>query len=411
MKKIAIVSSYAESCGNASFAKILQDSIEFYGKEVYVEVISLDLNLLQSLDIKIRRAADIHIKEISLQLIDFDLVNIQMETGLYGTIPTDIIKRFKRLLLANSVTSVTLHSPRIMGKTPASSRELVKQFLTLNFSSFVKNLLNKSGMITKLNRKIIRLSISNNARLIVHTDKAKKQIQVVFSYDNIDVHPLKMVPDNYIHNPQTILNLKKLLQLGENDIIVGIFGYISPYKGHMDAIEAIKLLPKNYKLLIFGRQHPQTIKDTGEVDLYLGKLLNRSIKNSKIFFTGETIITRDNNIFFMGELDGNDFLDVCGGVDIAWLPYYENGQSGSGIASICLDLCPKVLCSRSFAFDELFKLIKYKNVIRFDIGNYNEMCTKTTMFINQEFNSHQSFQDEKYNLKSQALVYTKEIIS
>lgn len=414
-KKIAIISSYAESCGNASFTKILHDSIEFFHSNIAIEVIELDLKLLQSIDRETRKKADKHINEICLKIRNFDLVNIQMEAGLYGTLPQDIVKRFRKLVSVNPITSVTLHSPRLIRTTQSTSRSGIKKLLQLNIISGLKDILNDkySNIHFEINRKIIHASIENRAHIIVHTERAKKQIKDFFSYEKVSIHPLKMIPEKYNNNLKTLVDIKEQLNLTQDDKVIGMFGYISAYKGHMDALEAMQLLPENYKLLIFGRQHPQTIKADGNTDRYL-KLLIETILNcdnsNKTKGGRNKSAKLSERIFFMGELTDKDFLDVASSVDIAWLPYYENGQDGSGIASICLDLCPRVLCSTSFAFDELFKLKQYNNVMRFDIGNILEIVTKTKMLLNKPKPST-PFSDERFfNLKTQALAYVKDLL-
>ncbi|ENO3939849.1 glycosyltransferase [Aeromonas veronii] len=402
-KKMAIVSSYSESCGNASFTKILHDGIESFYKNIKVEVLELDLKLLQSVNKNVRKKADKHIDELCHQLKAFDCANIQMEAGLYGTLPQDIIKRFYKLVSANKNTSVTLHSPRLISSTPNNSRGGIKKILQLNVIGGLKELLTeKRGNIhLNINKKIIEYSIENKARLIVHTSRAKKQIQDFFSYSNVSVHPLKMVPDNYVENKNVLKDIRNYLDLSDADVTIGMFGYISSYKGHSDALNALKLLPDNYKLLIFGRQHPQTLKANGVVDSYLNTLIQAAVNNKKL----------KNRVFFLGELNDQEFLDVASSIDIAWLPYYENGQDGSGIASICMDLSPRVLCSSSFAFDELFKLVKYNNVMRFDIGNISEIALKTKMILKKNELSRPYASNDLYSIKTQSDIYVQELTS
>lgn len=397
--KMAIVSSYSESCGNAAFTRVVHDSIEYFHNNIEVEVVELDLTLLQSIVKDVRSKADDHIADLCARLKGYDLVNIQMEAGLYGTIPSDITRRFKKLVAANKNTSVTLHSPRLLGPTQSATRSAIKKFFTFDIKGGLKDFF--SGMYSdihiNINKKIISSAIKNNARLIVHTLRAQKQILDFFSYSNIDVHPLKMVPYGYIKNYKTYEKIVFEAKLMKEDVLIGMFGYISAYKGHSDALKALELLPKNYKLLIFGRQHPQTLKSNGQVDPYLS-LLQTTIRKNRCM---------NGRVLFMGELNDSDFLDVVGSIDISWLPYYENGQDGSGIASICLDLSARVLCSSSFAFDELFKLVEYKNVRRFDIGNSMEIALKTEMFMRSE-KMQGPFSDElHYSIKSQADNYVK----
>jgi len=397
--KMAIVSSYSVSCGNAAFTRVLHDSIEYFHNNIEVEVVELDLTLLQSITKDVRSKADDHIADICARLKVYDLVNIQMEAGLYGTIPGDITRRFKKLVTANKNTSVTLHSPRLMGDGQWN-RSAIKKFFTFNVKGALKDCLagRYANTHSGINRKIVSSAIKNNVRLIVHTCRAKKQILDFFSYSNIDVHPLKMVPYGYIKNYKTYEKIVFETGLGNKDVVIGMFGYISAYKGHLDALNALKQLPPNYKLLIFGRQHPQTLQSNGQVDHNLNLLQTTIRKDASL----------ESRVLFMGELNDSEFLDVVGSVDISWLPYYENGQEGSGIASICLDLSARVLCSSSFAFDELFKLVEYKNVRRFDIGNTMEIALKTKMFMRSE-KMEGPFSDElHYSIKSQADNYVKD---
>lgn len=398
-KCMAIISSYSESCGNAAFTKILHDSIEHYQADWSVEVIELDLKLLQSIKYSVRVKADEHIQDICSRLNSYDLVNIQMEPGLYGTFPKDIIGRFRKLVSANPNTSVTLHSPRLISSAQSASRAGIKKLLRFDIKNGVRDLIgDKYAQIhLNINRKIIQTAIRVNARLIVHTKRSEKQIKDFFSYTNVGVHPLKMVPAGYVPNNATLSKIVQQVNLAEGDRLVGMFGYISAYKGHVDALKALEQLPEHYKLLIFGRQHPQSLKANGKPDEYL-ELLIELIKCNDVL---------KDRVFFMGELSDAEFLNVVSYVDIAWLPYYENGQDGSGIASICLDLCPRVLCSTSFAFDELFKLVFYKNVMRFDIGNILEMALKTEMFLRSEKQVGPFCDEGTYSLKSQVEEYVR----
>ncbi len=154
--KMAIVSSYSESCGNATFTRVLHDSIEYFHNNIEVEVVELDLTLLQSIVKGVRSKADDHIADLCARLKGYDLVNIQMEAGLYGTIPSDITHRFKKLVSANKNTSVTLHSPRLLGPAQSTTRSAIKKFFTFDIKGGLKDFL--SGMYSDIhidiNKKI-----------------------------------------------------------------------------------------------------------------------------------------------------------------------------------------------------------------------------------------------------------------
>jgi glycosyltransferase involved in cell wall biosynthesis len=399
MTNLAIVSSYSESCGNACFTKVLHDSIENY-TNVDVEVIPLHLKLLQSTNRALRKKADKYVKELAKKLQAYDAVNIQLEAGLYGTFPRDIVKRSAMLMQANRNTTVTLHSPRLINACPADSRSAIKSLLKFRWRAACREFVaaKSQDVHMRINRKLIINSIKNNCRLIVHTLRARQQIQLLFDYDRVDVHPLKFVPDHFLSNRNIWARVRRDLNCAEDSIYIGIFGYISSYKGHIDALEALKYLPSNYKLLIFGRQHPQTLKTDGAIDFYLSNLVKKT-KNDR---------SLKERVYFLGELGDEDFLQVVSAIDVIWLPYYENGQDGSGIASLCLNLCQRVLCSASFAFDELFKLESFNNYLRFDIGNYLELALKTKIIMNNDLPKSDIKQSD-YTLKTQAYLYAKDL--
>ncbi|MGX5804454.1 glycosyltransferase [Bradyrhizobium sp. Arg314] len=401
MSTFAIVSSYSESCGNASFTRVLHDSIRQHSN-ASVEVVELDLRLLQSTNKMIRQKAHRHICELANRLKAFDGVNIQFEAGLYGTLPGDIIRRATILMRANPNTTVTLHSPRLMEASSASARAGIKKLITLQIVSGLREIIgNKLADIhIRINRKIIKNAIKNNLRLIVHTSRAARQIQQFFDYTRVDVHPLKIIPDSFVRDGSVLGRIRSELNLAETDILLGMFGYISAYKGHGDALKAVGRLPKEYKLLIFGRQHPHTLRVDGKTDAYLQKLIETVSANKAL----------RGRVFFLGELEDNDFWKVASAIDVAWLPYYENGQDGSGIASICMDACQRVLCSSSFAFDELFTLLPYDNYMRFDIGNYLEIAAKTEMLMRRDLSARPKRPAASvYNCQTQALIYVRDL--
>jgi glycosyltransferase involved in cell wall biosynthesis len=400
MKKIAIISSYDEGCGNAYFTKVLVNSISNDTTEV--KCFGLNLNLTQSISSDIRKKANLHIDDICMQIADYDGVNIQLEAGLYGTMPKDIISRLKKLSSANPNTSITLHSPRLMMES-SSNREVIKLLFKFKLLSACRKILdNRLKFIPiELNHQLVKFFIKKNLNLIVHTQRAKNQIENLFDYkSNVYVHPLKIVPTNHETSTSILKSIKNKYNLSSTDKIVGMFGFINEYKGHTLALKALSLLPDNYKLLFFGKQHPQTIRSNALVDKYLDKLQVEILKNKKL---------RDR-VYFMGEYDTPDFINLAGSVDFCWLPYVENGQDGSGIASICFDVSSRILCSSSFAFDELLKLEpNHDGYNRFDIGNAVELASKTQ--FSDFLNKGKVDIAESYTIESQADLYRGKTLS
>lgn len=395
MKKITLVSSFSESCGNAFFTEVLINGLT--SEACQANCASLDLALTQSVEGAIRKKADLHIQEICNRLKLVDGVNIQFEAGLYGTYPSDVFNRFKKLLLANKNTSVTLHSPRLMGAA-SGFRDAIRLLFMGRIKSAVKKYFEilKSDVHVKLNRKVVAEIVRRKCPIIVHTLRAKEQINRLYDYENVLVHPLKFVSKDRVVDVEKLKRLKSQYSFESSVKTIGMFGYISLYKGHTTALEAIKRLPDNHKLLIFGRVHPQSIKLSEQVDPYIKKL--------EIFISKNNL---ENKVYFVGEVNTEDFIDFAGSVDCAWLPYLEVGQDGSGIASICCDVATNVLASNSLAFDELLKLIPYPTMRRFDIGNSMELAQKTLLDI-EKVNLNE-IKNSTYNLKTQAILYKQSL--
>ncbi len=261
--RMAIVSSFSDSCGNAAFTRVLRDSIEAH-TDWSVEVIDLNPAVLQSVDGKARVAGNRHVDDICLKLKSYDAVNIQLEPGLYGIFPGDILARLKKLLSANPRTSATLHSPRLIGDKKYF-RAAVKAFFRVRPKEVLRSLFNdyKFNAHIRLNRRLIAHIKTLGLRAIVHTGRAQWQIGTFYNYHNVVVHPLRIVAPDYQPRADVLAGLRQQLGLSDDDIVVGMFGYITPNKGHMDALAAMELLGPEVKLLICGRQHPQTIQAGG----------------------------------------------------------------------------------------------------------------------------------------------------
>ncbi|WP_041866604.1 glycosyltransferase [Sodalis glossinidius] len=138
---------------------------------------------------------------------------------------------------------------------------------------------------------------------------------------------MKIVDDSTEIKLDLMDAIRRKYRFGKDVKIIGMFGFINEYKGHSLAIRALACLPHNYKLLLFGRQHPQSIRKNETVSYYT-HLLQAKIEEAKL----------EDRVFFMGEYDHEAFVNLIAVVDVICLPYVENAQDGSGIASIAFDV-------------------------------------------------------------------------
>jgi glycosyltransferase involved in cell wall biosynthesis len=175
--------------------------------------------------------------------------------------------------------------------------------------------------------------------------------------------------------------------------LIGTFGFLSSYKGFEVAIRALRLLPGNFHLLVFGGVHPQNIKKRQLIDPYVQSLLKEgrigdsmpdegrrpvatsaaaaSSAHEDEFRRHPTDLT--DRIHFLGVLPDERFMAAMAVCDVVALPYIEVGQSSSGPVSIALEMGCRVLASRTSAFRQLARY--HPGQIQFfDIGNFAELA-------------------------------------
>ena len=385
MRKVAFVSSFDTRCGNASFTKVVMESLNSHeGIQTFIE--ELDITLNHSLDKIGRKAADRKIAEIAKRLKDYDSVNIQFEASLLGLIPKQIVKRLRKIIKANPNTTLTFHSPRLINNSN-SKREMYKSIVRGSFRTAARHFLGdlRANKDSNLNRKVAKILRQYNIPVVVHTDRSRSQLTELFQISRVSVHPLQFVDD------ETKISKVKLPK-GKN---IGVFGFISRYKGLEDAVKALSLLPPEWNLVIVGRIHPQQTMDI-DANNYLNEL-NEMVLALKL----------QKRVFFLGDLPDEEFYSVARSVNCCLLAYQENGQDGSGIASICLELNSQVVCSNSRAFDELFRLVPTYSAKRYDFGNSLQLSQQ----ILSSQQSTKEFIDRKvFTLQTQTELYL-EILS
>src|ERR1700733_1745864 len=135
-ERLAIVSSYDELCGNASYTKALADGLSRYYDVV---VISLNVELLRKGE---KASGETHIQEICQQLKSFDCVNIQFEAGLFGSDLSLILRRFLKIAGACKKFVLTMHRFHAKEKYPTLlmmakavlHRELKKRLFDIQFA-------------------------------------------------------------------------------------------------------------------------------------------------------------------------------------------------------------------------------------------------------------------------------------
>ena len=390
-KRLAIISSYNESCGNASYTEVLRR--EFI-KHYNVDILSLQVDILNSTKKKFKKLANEHIRNLASQLKNYDYVNIQCELGLYGATPQAIYKRLKILIKASPNLILTMHRLDIKERLDLLGlRTLLRGGLMKLSIEFRQN--RSAAVCKKIIKEIKKKAKKANAHIIVHTKRDEKLIKKLYNFECVHNFPLtffNQMERSRTQKPNERHNFNDRYSLDSSDIIIGLFGFINAYKGHETVLSALKHLPQNYKVMIFGSQHPMSYEGYTLINKYLKKLV-------ALVETGNL----SNRVFFVGNLSDDDFINALYCCDYAVLPYLEVNQGGSGIASIVLESKIKSFYSNNKAFKELAKY--FPNCFEtFDMGNYLELAYKIMNYKN-DFSVQINKCMEEYNLENNVLFY------
>ncbi|MFA6408871.1 MAG: hypothetical protein WCW01_01675 [Gammaproteobacteria bacterium] len=407
MKKMAIVSSYNELCGNATYTEVLRKGFSQYYD---VTVLPLKVKLLTKVEKCFAALGDQHIEEIAKELQHFDYVNIQFEAGLFGVFANQIYRRIRRLVNSSKNLIVTMHRYDQPGSM--MEKHVLKDLASLKITKALGDMsaIKQQNYFAHLSQKIITLLQAKGAALVVHTKREKELILARFRYKRIYDHPISFLTSEELSkykekSSRKVLCAKYGFDSGR-DVLIGIFGFVSKYKGHHVAIDAMRYLPDNYKLLIFGSQHPASVGAHYEMDSYMESIVDKINKYElERGQSNNTLVPLKERVVFCGSTSDDEFIEALFACDFNVLPYYETGQSGSGIASLTLETHCKAVFSQNNSFMELEKYAPgcFK---KFAIGNYLELADSIRYF-NEDFNSNLDVYFKKYNINTSIEMYRK----
>lgn len=419
-KKLAIVSSYNTVCGNASYTHVLKEALALYYD---VEIIAINHKLLSNSHPAATQRRKIYLQELSDKLKQFDCVNIQFEMSLYGHSMGSAYHNLLPLINASRSLLFTIH--RV--SNPFIGEPIWKTFLR-NKTKIWKSLRTISLAITNNNFKHIIDALKahqnkgNLVSVIVHTPREKELLDLYFDFKDVIDFPITFLNKQQIgacvSNREALR--KKVFEkynFDPNGKYIGIFGFLSENKGHHIAVDALNFLPADYKLAIFGAQHPHAIQ---EYDLSEGlKKTDLFQRNNNPYISSlvdlaEKLIRKDEQrgislspdkqrVRFLGSLDDENFIEAMTAVDFVVVPYFETGQGGSGNASLALELETKVVFSRTFAFMDLARY--YPDCFEMtDIGNAYELAQRIYTW-NKDLTPAQKKATSRFSIENNALVH------
>lgn len=354
--KLAIISSFNEYCGNATYAKTLQDG---FGAHFDVDVLDLKTgSLLQLTDPHNDKLGDEHIEQLATQLRHYDLVNLHLEWGLYGGSLEQIERRLLKLISKSPNLLLTLHSLNISHPCWVPLIERV-------FNA-IKSARIPYFFITHLPRERVFL---------------QKFFGITRAVDYPVIYLTKRRREQYIRNADS-REWKQRLGFNKNDKIIARVGFFAGHKDVITGLKALALLPPQYKLVFVGGEIPAGIRrfqiapSVQEITSFLDHHdTTLALSRAK----GEQVSLLSDRVAFLGNVSDDDLYRAVACSDIVTLTHRESGQSASGIASIAFELQRPMVLAFNYMFMEYAKY--FPNCFEFfNIGNHYELRDKILQF-------------------------------
>lgn len=420
-KKLAIISTFDDLCGIASYTRRIVRQLE----DIYdITVFDLDQFIFRATSKRISDLADKEVERICGLLPEFHAVNIQLEHGTIGSKPDEIMARLLKFCRAAPRLSITFH-------TIIHGKKAMDGIFPLIFKGKIKKSVNmfktnlREGKLAEpLYKELRKLQRRKPVSVICHTRRDARSLSIVYGIENVYDHPLAY------YSALEVDEIKKEASIGEDfpvlaknlkteDVLLGCFGFLGAYKGLGTAIDALKLLPANYKLAVFGGVHPNAIQKNELVNPYIDGVLKsihagekavaalasndlqftfNSIEEFQKIISLESQSDLSKRIFFMGSLTDDMFPKAMEACHIVLLPYVEVGQSASGPMSMAVDLGANIIASRTKAFMQ-FSRYHPQRFEMFDVGNYLQLSQLISSF---------NFDDSKQIVKKAGCGFTVE---
>lgn len=372
---LGFVSSHGEPCANAQYTDKLAKIFATLFNASILDIQSAATLKQPGLDAE--KIAEAHIGSICEQLRRFDLVNIQCEIGLYGHTVEQCKRRLYNLCNNSSNLLYTLHSYSIRGDDFEDAHRFI-------FNSLLER------------------SPDRQWKILVHLPRDRQVLIDRFGipYENIIVFPclsLSSPERNSFISSSNSPEWKKKNGIDPEAIVIGRIGYFSENKDFITGLKALSILPDNYKMVFVGGQHFQSIREMQihpSIADVIGYIDNYDASMMQSFGLDPTsnLLLR-NKTFFLGNRDSKEIYESISNVDIVLVSYLETRQSGSLIASLCMELGKPALMSYNNTFIEYDKF--FPDCFEFfNMGNHYEIMHKIKNFNQSKVLNIRKFADD-----------------
>jgi glycosyltransferase involved in cell wall biosynthesis len=357
--KLAIVSSYNESCAIAAYAGALEKTFK---TKFDVKVIDLkSASLIGNPAIHDSPAAEAYIDQICAELASYDCVNIHLEWGIFGGSVQNIQRRVLKLFQASKCLIASVHTLNVRSSDSPEWQELNRATL-----------------------EALKTRTSDMPyRLLAHLPRDAEVLRTLFGFDNVVDFPLVFLSRKEVEHYQSTDAARWKQQNGfkEDDIIILRAGYLAEHKDSLISLKLLRLLPDNYKLAFVGGQHPRTIVPymvsplVKEITDYLDDdiILNENNRS------GIDATTLANRVRFLGHVSDEDLYRAIACADFITVTHLETSQGSSGIGSIALQMERPVILGYNSFFIEYGKYYG-EGFSYFSLGHHYELRDRILNF-------------------------------
>lgn len=317
--RIGILSTWKTACGIADFTANFASTIEKLGQEVEVVPIDRDANKYLS-----RAELTTEFQELAERLSTYDVVHIQHEfgffTGAYGLVES--VDNFHRMLRYLRGTRcrvvVTFHSaPPFRGARTGVGSVAREAILRGAWRTRVAGDIRKGSVQVVAPTRFLR-------RLLIDSG---------IGASSIDVIPQgSPAPASSTNGSEAKVSLGYEI----SSRLLVVLGFVSEYKGHRVALDAMRQLPEQYHLAVVGGPHPQVNEHSYD------RILERSAR-----------LKLASRVRLTDYVPRAEFDLYLAAADIVLAPYTYLELANSAAISSALASGRPVIASRIPAFEEL----------------------------------------------------------
>jgi glycosyltransferase involved in cell wall biosynthesis len=331
--RLGMVTTWNVKCGIAEYSKYLIEKIQGLRTIIFGNYDNLlteedGLNVIRCWDNQLNQF-DVLYKEIIRNKID--VVHFQFNFGLFNL--SNLIKLKNKLQKSGKKVIITFHATQDV--------KIGSEYIKLrNFSKDLRTF----------------------DKIIVHTEADRRRLDSIDVNENVVIIPQGMKTIEGYHPLNN--GVKKKFK---NYPIISTFGFCLPHKGHLESIQAISLLKKEYNDILF-----LVISALYPID-ESRKYLERCQKEVK------DLDLTNNVLFFPNFMNEEKIFELLQLSDIAILPYTTTKESSSAAVKTTLAAMIPVIVTDLPIFSEY-----NEEVYKISQSNPDEIATAIKSLLNDD---------------------------